>query len=114
MLHTHFFTLSVFYLYYVKRKNNRVFCENSAENKKFITITNFIVTLPILFDIFIILSNSKNIVLNINIMFMTFIMVSILQMNVFYEMSHFAFHILLMVQTYLFTSCNMQRIEKKV
>lgn len=107
-LHTNFFIFAIIYIYFNYSKNTSELLIESPQQSKSSFILNILISTPILYDSCVVISNSNDFTASINLIFIHVIIGFILKMKIFYEMNHLAFHILLMVQTYFLTRCNLR------
>jgi len=101
ILHSSFFLSTCLYIYY--HKNRR-----STSNEPL--VLKILISLPMLYDTYIVIMNSSDFVSSISLITITWLITLTLKTAPFYEMNHFAFHLLLMCQTYCLSRCNSERI----
>jgi hypothetical protein len=63
---------------------------------------------PILYDSLLVINGSNVFSAKMNALLVTCLIGLVLKMQIFYEMNHVAFHILLMAQTYCLSVCNLR------
>jgi hypothetical protein len=86
-------------LYIIKSKNNenKIIYEHVSSNE-LISITNFYTILPVAYDILVGIFTATNMNNKINLSLVSYVLFLILYINPFYELNHFAFHIVLIAQ----------------
>jgi hypothetical protein len=107
IIHINSFILSIFFIHFICSKNVKVPFMEHPQRNNFMLILNLLISIPILYDMYVIISSSNELVYSINTLLVTLLIGLTLKINIFYEMNHIAFHILLMAQTYCLSTLNI-------
>jgi hypothetical protein len=107
ILHTNSYILSIFFINFICRKDVKVPFMEHPQRNNLMLILNLLISIPIIYDTYVIINNSNDLVYIINTLFVTWLFGLTLKINIFYEMNHIAFHVLLMAQTYCLTTLNI-------
>jgi len=108
LMHTNFYLLAIFYIYFQYGKNTETFFIKSAKKTKTNLMLNLLISAPIVYDTYVIVSNSNNFSASVNLIFLTYLIGLILKLEPFYELNHLAFHVLLMIQTHFLSINNLR------
>jgi hypothetical protein len=96
------------YLYSLKKHNEVIYNGNNEKTKDFIMTTNFLVMLPVSIDIILVGMNSYLLVNRIHLFSISLLIGIILHVEPFYELTHIAFHLCLIVQSMCISLCNLR------
>jgi len=111
ILHINSFLLAMLYIYANYSKNTSAlfidFRKPSKESSASLVL-NIIISVPILYDSLLVINGSNVFSAKMNALLVTCLIGLVLKMQIFYEMNHVAFHILLMAQTYCLSVCNLR------
>jgi len=97
------------YITDVKKSTDIIIYEESNKvSQGYITYTNIVTSIPVLFDICVVGYHSTNTMATINLSIVTGVIGFILKINPLYEWNHVMFHLLLIVQSYYVSLCNLR------
>jgi hypothetical protein len=109
-LHVVFYSINIAHIYYLYNTKKNLYKNNNHYNI-FILIQYLFIGLPCILDLFLITLNSINSEYSIHGIYITFLMVLFCLTKPFYDLTHVAFHICLIIQAYCCTNCNIYSIQ---
>jgi hypothetical protein len=111
--HSVCYAMNIQHIYYTKHRERRVIYGDNPEFTTYMKRQNIFTIVPVATDIMMICFHSRAIYDSIHGFYSAVIMGLLLMTNPFYDLTHIAFHLCLLVHTYTFAKCNMFVIYKE-